>query len=592
LGGFYVESFPTSPNVPNVRFNVAKMHYDQAEYDMALELFTEYAKLYPASAESTGAVNLALDSLFVKEQYEDVIKVGGELLAIAGLSSDASQSVQKAIKEAERQIVMSATVIAAGDSGKTGIEVSRQYEGKIAEDVLYNTFVEYKESRRPILMFKAGEEMLGRFPKSVHIKAILTTMGATSISTANFENAAATYETYAERFSSDSEASTSILSAAKIRMLLGDFRAASRDYKLAIKLKAGSEAVDGLLNAYASAEDWESIIGAAKRYKPNSARAFLLEGKAHLENDNSGEAMDSLNRAISSGSDADSAAEAQYLLASFAFEEFESITIDGADPANTAEIIQQKAQALEDTREVYEQTLQMGSAVWSIASLAKIASAYDNFANFLENVQLPTDLSPEENAQFREILNGLRDEKKAVAKDAYKTCLSKAYSLNVFSHYVVQCATKSEVTKTSPRRRKIELGQTGKQLQLAILEKPKEVKNFKELAFLYLQRGDYFQARLILSKALEINPDSEELHNGLGVALWLLEQPQEAYFEFQKALDIKPNYAPAHVNMGALWFEHKNNKSAKAEFLRGKKANRNASNVHPRADAYATELGL
>ena len=52
------------------------------------------------------------------------------------------------------------------------------------------------------------------------------------------------------------------------------------------------------------------------------------------------------------------------------------------------------------------------------------------------------------------------------------------------------------------------------------------------------------------TKALQINPDFAEAHNNLGNALNILGRSEEAISSFTKALQIKPDYAAVHNNLG------------------------------------------
>ena len=54
----------------------------------------------------------------------------------------------------------------------------------------------------------------------------------------------------------------------------------------------------------------------------------------------------------------------------------------------------------------------------------------------------------------------------------------------------------------------------------------------------------------IIRKALEIKPDYAEAHNNLGLALASRGQVDEAIAHYRKALEIKPDYAEAHNNLG------------------------------------------
>ena len=63
-------------------------------------------------------------------------------------------------------------------------------------------------------------------------------------------------------------------------------------------------------------------------------------------------------------------------------------------------------------------------------------------------------------------------------------------------------------------------------------------------------RGQVDEAIAHYQKALEIKPDYAEAHNNLGAALAGRGQVDEAIAHYQKALEIKPDYAEAHNNLG------------------------------------------
>ena len=54
-------------------------------------------------------------------------------------------------------------------------------------------------------------------------------------------------------------------------------------------------------------------------------------------------------------------------------------------------------------------------------------------------------------------------------------------------------------------------------------------------------------------KALEINPDYMEAHNNLGNAFARLGRFEEAMAQYRKALEIKPDYVEAHYNLGVTF---------------------------------------
>ena len=65
-------------------------------------------------------------------------------------------------------------------------------------------------------------------------------------------------------------------------------------------------------------------------------------------------------------------------------------------------------------------------------------------------------------------------------------------------------------------------------------------------------RGQVDEAIAHYRKALEIKPDYAEAHYNLGIALAGRGQVDEAIAHYRKALEIKPDYAEAHINLGIV----------------------------------------
>jgi len=100
-----------------------------------------------------------------------------------------------------------------------------------------------------------------------------------------------------------------------------------------------------------------------------------------------------------------------------------------------------------------------------------------------------------------------------------------------------------------------ELGQAIELYQQALRAKPESVISMSNMGCAYLHRGeegDLEQAAGTLKRAAKLDPGNATVANNLAVAYWLGENKQNAVAELQRALQITPNFAPAHYNLGVV----------------------------------------
>jgi predicted Zn-dependent protease len=70
-----------------------------------------------------------------------------------------------------------------------------------------------------------------------------------------------------------------------------------------------------------------------------------------------------------------------------------------------------------------------------------------------------------------------------------------------------------------------------------------------------LDAGKYEEAVRSLETAVHRQPNFPDLHNLLGLSLSLAGEPLRAESHLQRALELNPNYAEAHLNLAILLFE-------------------------------------
>jgi len=96
----------------------------------------------------------------------------------------------------------------------------------------------------------------------------------------------------------------------------------------------------------------------------------------------------------------------------------------------------------------------------------------------------------------------------------------------------------------------------------ADLERKKQEEATRFVGEAYMGQGDYTAALNELLKAEQIYSKDPHLHNDLGLVYMAKDQLLLAIEHFKKAVDLKPDYAPARNNLGTAYLAIKNWDSA------------------------------
>ncbi|WP_286237048.1 type IV pilus biogenesis/stability protein PilW [Neptuniibacter halophilus] len=91
---------------------------------------------------------------------------------------------------------------------------------------------------------------------------------------------------------------------------------------------------------------------------------------------------------------------------------------------------------------------------------------------------------------------------------------------------------------------------------------------YSRLGFEYLQTGDTSNAKTSFQRAIELNSDYAEPHNGLALAFQLEGDDQLAEQYYRKATALAPDSAMMHNNFGAFLFANKRYAEACQELAR------------------------
>ncbi|MCF8721944.1 tetratricopeptide repeat protein [Nitrospina gracilis] len=121
-----------------------------------------------------------------------------------------------------------------------------------------------------------------------------------------------------------------------------------------------------------------------------------------------------------------------------------------------------------------------------------------------------------------------------------------------------------------------------KSLEASKLLNPQQLYNW--LAFSYYQNGQYNEAERTWQKALDIK-DNDQIRVNLALAYKKAEQYELAYKSFLKAVELNPQSARAHFELGQLLFDE-------GDYLRARPYLQEAINLQPLSENARTAKAM
>lgn len=97
------------------------------------------------------------------------------------------------------------------------------------------------------------------------------------------------------------------------------------------------------------------------------------------------------------------------------------------------------------------------------------------------------------------------------------------------------------------------LEEAEKHLKAALVQKPDDAYNLSTLGYLKFRQEKYDDALDALSRAAKLDPQNPEIQNYLGVTLSHKGLRTQAETALRKAIQLSPNYGPAHNNLAVIY---------------------------------------
>jgi len=585
VGRAFVKLYPQDQANPMIYFNIGRTYYDERDFDGAVKAFMTFINVYPTHKEVPTAGNLVLDAYNQREDYDGLIKAGKSIINNRRITNMAFKSdVANIVKQAEYKKIQAK----AGDFSSPGyakklMGFAKQYRGSdLGDQALYEAFVAYKAKKDP-QAYEPGEMLLNKYGNSKYAKQVVGDMGQMAVLSADYRRAANYFETFAKRYPGEKETPGLLKNAASVRELLGDHREAAGDYE-----KLGASYYPMAAKQYYLASDWPGLSSFLRRHPVGGIKGSYYTGLALYRQGQIGQAMPSFQRAAHSpASNYDEkkmAAHSLYLLASVALKDYASIQLGGG---NETKLIQTKASKLQALTNQLQRVIQYGNGRWTIAALYSLGLANKEFASFVKNASMPAGLNAAQQSQFRAALYRQAQQYEAKAKQYFGSCVQNAEKFEVFTGFVGGCRSGGEtrVDEAQDERQVAKGGDSAPadagQIRRKLFDQPRNVKLLGDLAQSYLRAGDYATARVIYSRALEIEPKNAALQANLGTSLMFMNDLEAAHQAFKDALKMRPSEPNALWSLAGLYNQFQFSGKARMARTRATSSGRPSGVVHP-----------
>ena len=583
-GELYASLFPKSPQVANIKFNVAWVAYDEGHYIEAIEEFDAYIQQYPTGKEAELAVDLILASYNQLEDNEGLVKYGKSLQGYANVSPKIKAHVAQVVATSESKIITDMAVVSVNDWDKGKADLLSYADtnkaSSLGEKALNALFVAAKEKAELTTMQDAGYKLIQQYPESEQGESILKLLIDASLKTAQFRTLAEYLEVYAKQYPNNPDSYEFLMQAAGIRQSLMQYPQANKNYSQLLRLKETDAATkkDIILtlsdNYVRQGEQTKAIsFLESNRQHYNRQGKLIVDAKLanlYFEQDNIRQfkrPFKAVNKAFNSTvpEEVGLQQDVAKMFFNFADDGYDTYIATQLQGEINDEIVASKQTQFQQLSEQYYAVLEYQQPRWSISSLYRLSQINQEFANFLSNAPLP-ELEPEQVAEYQQIIADnvqvYNDEAEQLMLTANALVLKVKILEPEINQFVNPNNNNANQFVFSPKGTEIGV-EAFKQPVLSPLHKnlyqhSKDTEKQLALASSYYQLRDYAQTLIIANHLLNGEGEFDQqakasLYNLMGNAYLGLGKDTLAKESFQQAVSIKSDFASATINLAALY---------------------------------------
>lgn len=548
LGRGVIADTPNDPAILGIKLGVARSYYEAGDYDTAANLFYAVARQYPSTNEGAAAANLALDSLRLADNLEGIETLGRRLVADTRIAEDVRKDLNDIVLKAGQRQLAEVTASDTGDREEQLLALAKRHQGsQLGEEALYNSLAVAKSNGDTERFYALGDEFLATYPNSPKRSDVLSGLASVASDGADFAKAAKYLSTAYDADPQGKEALDRLYSAASIHAVLGDPAIAAEAKTLNDR---GNPKVDDLLVLVAQSGNLSALESVLANPSINSPTATFFRGYLAFSHGDYATARATLAKIA--GAPPDLVGRAHFLEGEMAYAEFRSV----GTKDDLGATIDANVKALAAVTKAFKPVIEGGEIRWAMAGLARVADANMKFGAFLRGLQLPANMSAADQANVKTALSAQADEAEKRGADMRATCMKEAKKHELFSQGARSCLLGESLPDTIPMYPTV-AAKGGSEpasaapLHKALLKNPKDVNALVKLTEIHLAMGDAGVALLLAERATQAAPKSAEAKNLHALALYAVNEPQDAGDTFKEAVALEPNEPHWHLNLAA-----------------------------------------
>ncbi len=439
-----------------VAYKAAEVFYASDNFEEARRRFAEIMARFPKSDVARYAANLTIESYLAEKRFAEVEKFSRDALANTdighgntGFSGDLQKFKLGAMfKQAEALDEQKQYEAAAQSYIRL---VDENPKGTFADKALNNAAVAFEKAHRYESAMKLYERVYHDFPNSPLADYALFRVGVNAGRFYEFSRAIDSYLALVDKYEKSEHRPDALYNAALALENTQQYKRAEDEYQRYAKLFPSREDAPEVFfrsaRAAQNASEPERAIqiygefakkyGKTKGQDERVVEAWFESGQLLADQHDDKAARKAYATAVSEanhrGKGQAFAAHAQFAVADLAFADYDAVKVEGASKAQKDAIVK-RSKLLTSVRDEFQKVFPFKQVEWTLASLYRIGSLYESFADMLFAAPPPPEikkLGPDYVEEYRVLL-----EEKAVpledkAVEAYKRTIEEAKKASV-----------------------------------------------------------------------------------------------------------------------------------------------------------------